>query len=206
MEKNINYTKENDEICKKFIDNGGQYLSLNACSVNVNLQENIDEAYFSLSDAYFEIAEREFYYLINAFNPVLEDYHLTEDIRPNNVFSVIYRLYLHSTELRLKGLICPYEAVNGHSIIKLFELLKIYYLCSESLEELMSSEFISDRFTLGSETGRYPVSSKGNIIGREKNRYIAVDICHMRNFFSDLHRMLGVSDPCSFLRPKRQKE
>lgn len=89
-----------------------------------------------------------------------------------NMWGVIYRLYCHSFELKLKSLLYAknYTPKNEHSIEKLVCRTKEMYDISNDSKIGKCLEYIKTnfRYSYGSQAGRYPISSKGEIIGWDK--------------------------------------
>lgn len=114
------------------------------------------------------------------------------------MFGPIFHSYHQSIELKLKSLLLKVgcQFYEGHKLSELVKRLDDYYYTAEVKEQF---DFINafDKYAENAQLGRYPINTKGNIIGKiggkivfvgneEGNGGIATMVYHIHELYKSL--------------------
>ena len=91
--------------------------------------------------------------------------------RPTNPWmaGIIYRAGMMAIELKIKSLLSDSERKNTHKLRELLVLVKQKYKFNGNSEPFVKFIERSCDYANGSQTGRYPVDTQGNVICRDDN-------------------------------------
>ena len=137
------------------------FVRLNPRAINDFLphKSTLEEDFDLISKAYLHAGDVIFKEYYPNLKKIPNDYEI-------GMGGVIFRLYMHAIETKLKSLITVYNSnIKGHNLSELLNELDKYYIYKE-IDDTKYKDFIKkfSEFSNGSETGRYPVDKYGNTL------------------------------------------
>lgn len=181
-------------------------IPLNSASLDSRLKGTqewnkcISDHFNAYAESYFHAGDIIFKHYMNFLN---SNEYSVPPIYEINMFGVIWYLYHHALEMKLKSFLyrVNYEPKNTHKLMNHVEKLNKFYYVPNELKQYIE-EF--EKHSNGSQTGRYPIDSKNNIIGKEDDGYIVIGgknggiatmVYRLHIIFKDIFPNLQLKDP-----------
>ena len=185
-------------------------VPINIASLDKRIQKNTEDWCGLMAEHFRLFAEA----YVHAGDIIFYDYmsFLSDEKRRKempsyeiNMFGVIYRLYHHALEMALKSLMynVNIQPQKEHHFSEFINIIRNNYDVSGKMQQYFDYIEKFDKYSNGSQTGRYPTDTKGNVIGRTDNGYIvlggndggiATMVFHIHEIFTELFPNLKIKE------------